>query len=38
MMTCYSIWFWRNKEEHIENFVRPFNSSLHVSLRLKEYG
>lgn len=21
---CYSLWFWRNKQKHDENFVRPF--------------
>lgn len=37
-MACNSLWFWHNKEEHIEEFVRSFNPSLHVSLWLKEHG
>jgi hypothetical protein len=20
---CHSLWFWRNKEYHVENFLRP---------------
>ncbi|KAI5432767.1 hypothetical protein KIW84_020174 [Lathyrus oleraceus] len=27
-----------NKKEHIKDFLRPFNPSFHVLLRLKEYG
>lgn len=37
-MACHSLWFWRHKAVHIEDFVRPFNPNLQVSLRLKEYG
>lgn len=38
MMGCHSLWFWRNKEEHIEDFVRLFNPSLQISVWLEEYG
>lgn len=37
-MACHLIWYWPNKEEHMEDFVRPCNPSMHVSLRLKDYG
>lgn len=37
-MSLSCIWYWRNKDEHIEDFVRLYNPNLHVSLHLKDYG
>lgn len=36
--SCHAIWYLRYKDEHIKDFARPFDSSLHVSLQLKENG
>ncbi|CAK8575090.1 unnamed protein product [Lathyrus sativus] len=36
-MACHSICFWQNREDHNEEFVRPFNPTLHMHGRLKEY-
>jgi ribonuclease HI len=35
---CYYLWYWRNKEIHDENFIRPVQPVLFVLQRCREYN
>ncbi|GAU13938.1 hypothetical protein TSUD_262650 [Trifolium subterraneum] len=35
--TCHSLWMWRNKEAHDEEFVRPMQPVNYVQKRVEEY-
>jgi hypothetical protein len=34
---CYSLWMWRNKEQHEDNFLRPTQPVSFVLQRCREY-
>jgi hypothetical protein len=36
-MACYSLWSWRNKECHDEEFIRPAMAAQHVWKMMEEY-
>jgi ribonuclease HI len=37
-IACHSLWFWRNKENHEEGFIRPHNPAHHVMTTAMEYA
>jgi len=36
-MACHCLWYWRNKEVHEANFVRPTNPYQFVRKRIRDY-
>jgi hypothetical protein len=36
-LSCHCLWTWRNKEQHIEEFVHPPQHVQYVMKMLKEY-
>jgi hypothetical protein len=37
-ITCHRLWFWRNKENHDENFSRPSMPTLYIRNQVKNYS
>jgi hypothetical protein len=35
--TCHWLWYWRNMEQHNNNFMRPTNAGYHILQKVKEY-
>jgi hypothetical protein len=33
----HSLWFWKNKEEHDDGFIRPANLNMYVARTVREY-
>jgi hypothetical protein len=31
------LWFWKNKEEHDDGFIRPANLNMYVARTVREY-
>jgi ribonuclease HI len=36
-VACHSLWFWRNKENHEEGFIRPYNPAQAIMKQATEY-
>ncbi|GAU10806.1 hypothetical protein TSUD_425900, partial [Trifolium subterraneum] len=36
-IACHSLWSWRNKEEHEESFIRPYNPAQVIMQKAVEY-
>ncbi|XP_045821910.1 protein SHI RELATED SEQUENCE 3-like [Trifolium pratense] len=36
-MACHCLWYWRNKEQHEEEFHRPMHPAQHVMRRMFDY-
>lgn len=36
-MGCYFIWSWRNKEDHVDAFKRPFDPGAYMCRKVQEY-
>jgi hypothetical protein len=34
---CHSLWFWRNKEAHVDNFVRPSDPTQVIKKKVNDY-